>query len=272
MIHSPCGDWCKDNNNKCSKHFPKAFQDETIMDENGYPTYRRRNAGVFDRLQGGTADNQYVVLYNAVLLKLFNSHINTEIVSTIQSVKYLYKYIYKGHDAAAIEVTNGNESSMNHDEIHNFIETRYVGPVEACDRSLQKKSHSIIRLPIHLPNQQMVMISDEATDDSIRSALEKNTMLIEYFALNQRDTEAEKFTYAEIPSYYVFKKSSNAVNKSWEERKQDRKVIGRMYSISPHQIELFHLRLLLLTVKRAESFEDIRTVDGKTYGTFHGAC
>ncbi|XP_044005453.1 uncharacterized protein LOC122850360 [Aphidius gifuensis] len=276
MIHGPCGDWCKDKNNKCSKHFPKAFQNETVMDENGYPTYRRRNTGVFDRLQGGTADNQYVVPYNAVLLKLFNCHINTEIVLTIQSVKYLYKYIYKGHDAAAIEVTNMNERSINHDEIHNFIETRYVSPVEGCDRilgrSLQKKSHSIMRLPVHLPNQQTVMISDEATDDSIRTALEKNTMLIEYFALNQRDTEARQFTYAEIPSYYVFKKSSNAANKSWEGRKQDRKVIGRMYSISPHQIELFHLRLLLLTVKGAESFEAIRTVDGKTYDTFHGAC
>jgi len=40
----------------------------------------------------------------------------------------LYKYIYKGHDAAAIT----NNVIINHDEIRNFIETRYVGPVEAC--------------------------------------------------------------------------------------------------------------------------------------------
>ena len=45
-----------------------------------------------------------------------------------------------------------------------------------------------------------------------------------------------------------------------------------MYSISPSQIELFHLRLLLITVKGATSFVDIKTVDGKTHNTFHSAC
>jgi len=28
---------------------------------------------------------------------------------------------------------------IDHDEIYNFIETRYVGPVEACWRILEKK-------------------------------------------------------------------------------------------------------------------------------------
>ena len=37
-----------------------------------------------------------------MLYIIFNCHINVEIVSSIKSVKYLYKYIYKGHDAAAI--------------------------------------------------------------------------------------------------------------------------------------------------------------------------
>jgi len=45
----------------------------------------------------------------------------------------LYKYIYKGHDAAAITIESiTNNVIINHDEIRNFIETRYVGPVEAC--------------------------------------------------------------------------------------------------------------------------------------------
>lgn len=45
-----------------------------------------------------------------------------------------------------------------------------------------------------------------------------------------------------------------------------------MYSICPSQSELFHLRLLLLMVKGATSFEDLRTVDNKICDTFHGAC
>ncbi|XP_044005460.1 uncharacterized protein LOC122850368 [Aphidius gifuensis] len=204
-----------------------------------------------------------------------------EIVSSIKSVKYLYKYIYKGHDAAAVEVidgTNNKEGELNHDEIRNYIETRYVSPVEACDRifgrSLQKKSHSIMRLPVHLPNQQSVIFSDEGTEDSIRTALEKTTMLIEYFALNRRDPVARQYTYAEIPSHFVFKKSSSSSNKSlsWETRQKQFSVVGRMYSISPHQVELFHLRLLLLSFKGATSFENLRTVDGMIFDTYHGAC
>lgn len=45
MLHGPCGDWCLVNG-KCSKNFPKAFRDETTMDEDGYPLYRRKDNGI----------------------------------------------------------------------------------------------------------------------------------------------------------------------------------------------------------------------------------
>ena len=49
-----------------------------------------------------------------------------------------------------------NERVINHDEICSYIETRYVSLLEACYRilskPLQNKSHSIIRLSVHLPN------------------------------------------------------------------------------------------------------------------------
>jgi len=91
-----------------------------------------------------------------MLLKRLSVHINTEIVSTIKSVKY----VYKGYDAASVIITDeteGNENFVNHDEIQNHINTRYVSSIERCDRilgrQLQKKSHSIMCLPVHLPNQ-----------------------------------------------------------------------------------------------------------------------
>ena len=152
-----------------SKNFPKKFQIKTTMDENGYSTYCRKNNGVYNRPNGGITNNQYVFPYNANLLQLFNCHINVEAVSSITCVKNLYKYIYKGPDAADVVFTESNESVINHDEIRNFIETRYVNPVEACDRTfgrpLQGKSHSIMRLPVHLFNQQTVTINDEGNDD-----------------------------------------------------------------------------------------------------------
>ncbi|XP_044005514.1 uncharacterized protein LOC122850427 [Aphidius gifuensis] len=251
---------------------------DTLIDENGYPSYRRRNTGAFQRQTGNSTDNQYVVPHNPMLLLIFNCHINVEIVSSIKAIKYLYKYIYKGHDAASIVVTNStaedNTSSINYDEIVNHIETRYVSPVEACDRiygrPLQEKSHSITRLPVHLSNQQTITLNDEA-EETIRMIMNQQTMLMDYFALNQRDPMARIYTYAEIPEHYVFKKGSGK-NGIWKPRKQQFNVIGRMYSISPSQVELFHLRLLLLKVKGATSFENIRTIDGVMHDTYRSAC
>ena len=95
----------------------------------------------------------------------------------------MYKYIYKGHDAAGITITEGESTAIEHDEIRNYIETRYVGPVEACwrilSKPLQDKSHSITRLRVHLPNAQSITFQDENNDDGIRAALEKRTMLID---------------------------------------------------------------------------------------------
>jgi len=45
-----------------------------------------------------------------------------------------------------------------------------------------------------------------------------------------------------------------------------------MYSISPTQTELFYLRLLLLTVKGATSFDDLRIVNGEICQSFSAAC
>jgi len=279
IIHGPCGNWCLVDG-KCSKHYPKSYLEETRMDEDAYPYYRRRDNGKsFERPGGYIVDNRYVVPYCPILSIIFNCHINVEVVSSIKSVKYLYKYIYKGHDAAAITIESITENIIiDHDEIRNFIEARYVGPVEASwrilEKNLQDKSHTVVRLPVHLPNQQNVIIENEAIEEALTSALDQVTMLIDYFALNSRDEEAKQYLYIEIPRYYTFKKEKiNGKNVScWVKRKSHFNCVGRMYSVSPTQTELFHLRLLLLTVKGATSFNDLRTVNGQFYQSFSETC
>jgi len=102
------------------------------MDEDSYPYYHRRHNGKSFEHPDGYVD-RYVVPYCLILsiiyfINYFNYRINVEIVSSIKSVKYLYKYIYREHDAAAIiriePITNN--VIIDHDEIRNFIETRYV--------------------------------------------------------------------------------------------------------------------------------------------------
>ncbi|XP_058808421.1 uncharacterized protein LOC131674008 [Phymastichus coffea] len=76
MTHGPCGDWCM-KDGECSKHFPKQFQNETTMNENGYPHYQRRNDGItVDKTNDHVVDNRWVVPYCPILLKLFDCHIN----------------------------------------------------------------------------------------------------------------------------------------------------------------------------------------------------
>lgn len=95
------------------------------MDEDGYPIYRQRDTGTYNRQNAGRTDHKYVDPYNARLFKHINCHTDVEIVSTIRSVKYLYKYIYKGHDANAVIVADAgrNENVIHHDKIRYFLET-----------------------------------------------------------------------------------------------------------------------------------------------------
>jgi len=49
MMHGPCGNLKPSSpcmkDNKCSKHYPRDFNNATIVNKNGYPVYRRRNTG-----------------------------------------------------------------------------------------------------------------------------------------------------------------------------------------------------------------------------------
>ena len=74
MVHGPCGARnpyasCMENGT-CSKRYPRAFT-KTIMDQDEYPIYRRRNNGQVHTVRGQEVDNRDVVPYNAYLSKTF---------------------------------------------------------------------------------------------------------------------------------------------------------------------------------------------------------
>jgi hypothetical protein len=160
MIHGPCG------------HLnDRYFSNSTVDKEDVFPVYKRCDNGrvVEKKVRGRSinVDNRYVVPYNPCLIQKYNCHINVEICSSICSVKYLYKYVYKGHDRALAEVHAENDDN---DEIKQYLGARYVSSCEACWRifefDLHGKSHSIIRLPVHLPN--MHVASKRRAEKSLR--------------------------------------------------------------------------------------------------------
>jgi hypothetical protein len=90
-------------------------------------------------------------------------------------VKYLYKYVYKGHDHALTMVqpearalpaltpqaassgADGNNVPVARDEIQNYFDVRYVSASEACHRLFAFDLHgmhpNVYRLVVHLPNE-----------------------------------------------------------------------------------------------------------------------
>ena len=156
------------NNGKCSKYFPKDFQEETILDVNGYPYYMRRNTGTtYERTSNHIVDNRWVVPYCPELSLRLNCHINVEVVSSIDAVKYMCRYFCKGHDAASIIITK-------------------IAYWRITNKKLQDKSHSVMRLPVHLPNEQNIILHVDA-DDQLLESINQSTKLLDYFALNDRD-------------------------------------------------------------------------------------
>lgn len=114
MIHGPCGQLNRNSpcmaEGICLKKYPKAYSAETVyVSDGGYPTYRRPDNGIEALVRGHRVGNEFVVAYNPYLLAKYDAHINVEVCSTVKSVKYLYKYVFKGHDMATVEVQDRNE-------------------------------------------------------------------------------------------------------------------------------------------------------------------
>ncbi|UYV76112.1 hypothetical protein LAZ67_13002570 [Cordylochernes scorpioides] len=156
----------------------------TEANNNGYPRYRRRDDG--QTLVVGTheVDNRWVVPYNPYLLVRFNAHINVEVCASVKSVKYLFKYVYKGHDRAEVEVSVGelDMESRAHDEIKNFLDARAVGKIviplastgiAATLLSGGQTVHSRFKLPIPLLENSVAAISANSSEAELirRSSL-----------------------------------------------------------------------------------------------------
>ena len=278
MVHGPCGHLnkkspCMDQN-KCKKDYPKGFVSETQENVDGYPLYRRRNGATF--MKGGSVlDNRWIVPYNKYLLRKFDAHINVEICSSIRSVKYLYKYVYKGHDCANMELRtacgkgNSSNAALDHDEIKQYVDGRAVTPPEAAWRIfgflMHEQSHTIIRLPVHLPLDNNVVF----TLDNIQGAMDNSceTALTAFFKLCASDAEADGLFYSQVGEMFRF------VSKKWQPRlRNEANVISRMYGVSPLDRERYFLRMLLLNVPSPTSFECLRTVTGVLYSSFFDAA
>ena len=161
-LHGPCGDLNRNSpcmklddrtgRKKCSKEFPKNFNLTTYVNEDSYPEYRRRppthGGQVATKMVNGEPfdyDNRWVVPYNPFLSLKYKCHLNVEVVHSTHSVKYLYKYVFKGPDRINV--------GINVDEIEQFTNSRYISASEAFWKHYKFKMHSIKPAVDSLPCQ-----------------------------------------------------------------------------------------------------------------------
>lgn len=273
MTHGPCGrnnlnSACMENG-ECKKKFPKGFNETTKQNVNGYPVYQRRE-GMYAQVRGVRMDNRWIVPYSPYLSLKFNAHINVEVCTSLKAIKYIYKYIYKGFDCANVIIRADGEQQLNYDEITNYVNCRYVSAPEAIWRlreyKMHDRSHTVMRLPVHLPNQQRITFEEGNEEEAIVAAQTRTTKLESWFHLNATDLTAQEYLYTEIPFNFIY------VRNKWQRRQRGgEKVVSRMYTVSPRDEERFYLRTLLLHVRGAESYEALRSFEGVVYDTYKAA-
>lgn len=62
-----------------------------------------------------------------LLAKKYNCHINIEVYALVCIVKYILKYIYKGHDCTTMQIGN------KEDEVKKYIDPQYIrAPETIC--------------------------------------------------------------------------------------------------------------------------------------------
>jgi hypothetical protein len=96
-------------------------------------------------------------------------------------------------------------------------------------------SHAIIRLAVHLPEEQIVYFEQGKEIEAFEAASPKETTLTAWFNLNLRDSSARQYLYTDIPGHYVFDKKLN----SWQPRKKQMNIISRMYTVSLNEAERY---------------------------------
>jgi hypothetical protein len=135
-------------------------------------------------------DNRWVVQYNPYLLNYFNCHINVEACGSIKVVKYLFKYIYKGHDRACITVCDAtiNDNNGGVDEIKQYRDARWATPPGALWRiygfDLSENNPPVmqLQLQLHLPGMNMVGYhQNQNIGDVLKRQGSEQSMLTEYF-------------------------------------------------------------------------------------------
>ena len=209
-IKAPCME-----NGICTKRYPKDFMEMITIDQNEYPIYRRCNQDQFYMIGSHKVNNRDILPYNPCISKMFNYHSNIEVYARMRCVKYIHKYIYKGPDRTTMVLEWV-------DEIQQYLDARYIEPIEATWRLLSNSMHEefplVVQLAIHLPGMHKVVYDPNESVDRITSrATQQVLTLIGFFNYCAANPSTRVlYTYLEFSNYFVW----NSKTCVWTPRKK----------------------------------------------------
>ena len=180
------------------KRYPKPFNPTTIIYKDGYLEYSRRNNQRLQSiylLRGATfkIDNRQIIPYCLYLSIKYRTHINIKVYASVRSVKYIYKYIYKGNDRTTLWLTDGNKVSQ-------YLQGRYIGPFKAIQRLFKfpvyKELPSIIQLTVYLLGEQPVYFQPNQSAKEIQQRLKLSySTLTASFKYNAEYKDSRNYLY-----------------------------------------------------------------------------
>jgi len=246
----------------CSKSFPKPVMESSTLGPDGRWSYRRGN------------DDRYVVAYNPVLTLLLNCHVNVEVCTGPAAASYLRKYTAKMPDACRYRLETSSENTLRA-ELIEWLRARYLSCGEAVTRLLQidiqHMEPSVICLPVHLPDEQRVVVNLEDVEQQHAVADRSDTLLLRYFS---RPEVCCLMLYMDYHEKYTLSAKESDLPDQHQHRKylHERRVpiVSRLARVplSTQSRETYCLRQLLLQVA-AKCFGDLlKDHTGQVHGTF----
>ena len=281
LVHRPCGDQNPHSScmvdGTCSKGFPKPFREETTLTDDSYARTKRSNTGQSYHMRIGghdvTVNNQWVVCYSPYLLWKYRCHINVESIASVKALKYIYKYVYKGHDRTTMQF------GKCEDELKQYLDACYVSSCEALWRlylfPMQEQIPNVMRLQVHLKNRHAIIYDpngESTVQEIVATHADRKTTLTGWFEANKQEPEGSQILdllYQDYPSKMVWHNDKN--NPRWTRRKEGF-AVGRMYYAHPTSGERFYLRLLLTCVRGAKGWNDLYSFEGVEHPSFKHAC
>ena len=157
-----------------------------------------------------------------------------EICCPLESVKYLFKYIDKGHDRQMVQTDQQQAAAAERDETGEFHDLRSIGASEAWRRlfhfDMSSRSPAVEPLQVHLENLQKMVLFEDGQEQRASAAEPRDTPLTAWMRYNREnaavDPDCLALLYADFPRHCRWDKD----RRRWIRRQNHQAVpaIGRV--------------------------------------------